>query len=138
LTVALGSPSPFSTDFSANRWLARTFTFKLQTEGGGSSHSWQNYGSKAVFKPGGSTVLQQARDSGQWIKEGKQVVKMTRIPCHRFRSNEVRLALSLLAYPSRLFVETAGAASTHREVLADELQERLVKTGERLVKHAFS
>jgi hypothetical protein len=34
----------------------------------------------------------------QWIKEGKQTVKMTRLSCHRFRSNQVRLALSLLAY----------------------------------------
>jgi hypothetical protein len=34
----------------------------------------------------------------QWIKEGNQAVKMTRLSCHRFRSNEVRLALSLLAY----------------------------------------
>src|SRR5207247_3947131 len=30
----------------------------------------------------------------QWIKEGKQAVKMTRLSCHRFRSNEVRLWLS--------------------------------------------
>ena len=34
----------------------------------------------------------------QWIKEGKQAVKMTRLSCHRFRSNQVRLALSLPAY----------------------------------------
>src|SRR5271167_1648358 len=34
----------------------------------------------------------------QWIKEDKQAVKMTRLSCHRFRSNHVRLALSLLAY----------------------------------------
>jgi hypothetical protein len=34
----------------------------------------------------------------QWIKEGKLAVKMTRLSCHRFRSNQVRLALSLLAY----------------------------------------
>jgi len=33
----------------------------------------------------------------QWIKEGKQAVKMTRLSFHRFRSNEVRLALCLLA-----------------------------------------
>jgi hypothetical protein len=33
----------------------------------------------------------------QWIKE-QQAVKMTRPSCHRFRSNQVRLALSLLAY----------------------------------------
>jgi hypothetical protein len=34
----------------------------------------------------------------QWIKEDKQAVKMTRLSCHRFRSNEVRLLLSLSAY----------------------------------------
>jgi hypothetical protein len=34
----------------------------------------------------------------QWIKEGKQAVKMTRGSCHRFRSYEVRLWLSLIAY----------------------------------------
>ena len=34
----------------------------------------------------------------QWIKEGKLAVKMTWLSCHRFRSNQVRLALSLLAY----------------------------------------
>jgi hypothetical protein len=30
----------------------------------------------------------------QWIKEGKQAVSMTRLSCHRFRSNEVRLWLA--------------------------------------------
>src|ERR1700689_3372160 len=34
----------------------------------------------------------------QWIKEGKQAVKMTRLSCHHFRSNEVRLWLSVIAY----------------------------------------
>jgi hypothetical protein len=38
----------------------------------------------------------------QWIKEGKGCplgpVKMTRLSCHRFRSNEVRLWLSVMAY----------------------------------------
>jgi hypothetical protein len=34
----------------------------------------------------------------QCIKEGKQAVKMTRLSCHRFRANEVRLYLSVIAY----------------------------------------
>ena len=35
----------------------------------------------------------------QWINEGKQAVKMTRLSCHRLRSNnEVRLWLSAIAY----------------------------------------
>ncbi len=33
----------------------------------------------------------------QWIKEGKQAVQMTRLSCHRSRSNEVRLWLSRIA-----------------------------------------
>jgi hypothetical protein len=34
----------------------------------------------------------------QWIRQGKQAVKMTRLSCHRFRANEVRLWLSVIAY----------------------------------------
>ena len=34
----------------------------------------------------------------QWKKEGKQAVKMTRLSCHRFCANEVRLWLSVIAY----------------------------------------
>ena len=34
----------------------------------------------------------------QWIKEAKQAVKMTGQSCHRFRSHEVRLWLSVIAY----------------------------------------
>ena len=34
----------------------------------------------------------------QWIKEGKQATRWTRLSRHRFRANEARLQLSLLAY----------------------------------------
>ena len=34
----------------------------------------------------------------QWIKEGKQAAHWTRLSCHRFRANEVRPQLSVLAY----------------------------------------
>src|SRR3981081_2458862 len=40
----------------------------------------------------------KAQTAEQWIKEGKQAVKMTRLSCHRFRCNEVRLWLSVIAY----------------------------------------
>jgi hypothetical protein len=39
----------------------------------------------------------------QWIKEGKQAVALTRLSCHRFRANEVRLWLNVLDCSSRLF-----------------------------------
>jgi len=72
----------------------------------------------------------------QWIKEGKQATHWTRLSCPRFRANEVRLQLSVLAYnlgnlwrrlvlPKR--IDTWSLTS---------LQQRLVKTGGRLVKHA--
>lgn len=34
----------------------------------------------------------------RWIKEGKQTTHWTRLSWHRFRANEARLHLSLLAY----------------------------------------
>ena len=34
----------------------------------------------------------------QWIKEGKQATHWTRLSCHRFRANEVRLQLSVLYF----------------------------------------
>jgi Transposase DDE domain group 1 len=34
----------------------------------------------------------------QWIKEGKQATNWTRLSCHRFRANEVRVQLAVLAY----------------------------------------
>ncbi len=71
----------------------------------------------------------------QWIKEGKPAV-MTRLSCHRFRSNQVRLALSPLAYNLGKFVAAAGAARRIENWSLTSLQQRLVKTGGWLVKHA--
>jgi hypothetical protein len=44
----------------------------------------------------------------QWIKERKQAVKMTRLSCHRFRSNQVRVALSPVGLQLGESVATAG------------------------------
>jgi hypothetical protein len=72
----------------------------------------------------------------QWIKEGKQAVKMTRLSCHRFRSNEVRLALSLLAYNLGNLWRRLALPRRIENWSLTSLQQRLVKTGGRLVKHA--
>jgi hypothetical protein len=72
----------------------------------------------------------------QWIKEGKQAVKMTRLSCHRFRSNEVRLWLSVIAYNlGNLWRRLVLPARIDNWSLTS-LQQRLVKTGGRLIKHA--
>ena len=56
----------------------------------------------------------------QWIKEGKQAVKMTRLSCHRFRSN----AGAPMAEPDRLQlgkpVAAAGATEEDQQLVADE------------------
>jgi hypothetical protein len=71
-----------------------------------------------------------------WIKEGKPATHWTRLPCHRFRPNEARLQLSLLVYNlgnlwGRLVMPKwiDGWSLT-------SLQQRRMKTGGRLIKHA--
>ncbi len=63
------------------------------------------------------------------IKEGKLPVNWTRLSCHRFRGNEVRLWLSMVPTLSGRLVlpKKIGNCSL------TSLQQRLVKTGGRLV-----
>ncbi len=72
----------------------------------------------------------------QWIKEGKQAVKLTRLSCHRFRSNEVRLWLSVIAYNLGNLWRRLALPQRIVNWSLTSLQQRLVKTGGRLVKHA--
>ena len=72
----------------------------------------------------------------QWIQEGKQATHWTRLSCHRFRANAVRLQLSVLAYNlGNLWRRLVLPPRVTRWSLTS-LQQRLVKTGGRLVKHA--
>jgi hypothetical protein len=72
----------------------------------------------------------------QWIKEGKQAVKMTRLSCHRFRANEVRLWLSMIAYNLGNLWRRLALPKAVGTWSLTSLQQRLVKTGGRLIKHA--
>ena len=72
----------------------------------------------------------------QWIKEGKLAVKMTRLSCHRFRANEVRLWLSVIAYNLGNLWRRLGLPTRIDTWSLTSLQQRLMKTGGRLVKHA--
>ena len=72
----------------------------------------------------------------QWIKEGKQAVKMTRLSCHRFQSNEVRLWLTIIAYNLGNLWRRLVLPQRIEKWSLTSLQQRLVKTGGRLVKHA--
>ena len=71
----------------------------------------------------------------QWIKEGKQAVRMTRLSCHKFRSNEVRVWLTIIAYNLGNLWRRLLPQRIEKWSLTS-LQQRLVKTGGKLVKHA--
>jgi hypothetical protein len=74
----------------------------------------------------------------QWIKEGKQAAHWTRLSCHRFRANEVRLQLSVLAYNLGNLCRRLVLPKRVDSWSLTSLQQRLVKTGGRLVTHARS
>ena len=61
---------------------------------------------------------------------------MTRLSCHRFRSNEVRPWLSVIAYNLGNLWRRLGLPRRIDKWSLTSLQRRLVKTGGRLVKHA--
>ena len=72
----------------------------------------------------------------QWIKAGKQAVKMTRLSCHRCRSHEVRLWLRVIADNLGNLCRRLIRPQRLDHGSLTRVQQRLVKTGGRLVKHA--
>ena len=69
------------------------------------------------------------------MKEGKQAVKMTRLSCHRFRPDDVRLWLSVIAYNLGNLSRRLVLPNRIGKWSLTSLQQRLVKTGGRLIKH---
>ena len=90
----------------------------------------------SVQSGGGAISITDGARPSNGSKKANKATHWTRLSCHRFRANEVRLQLSVLAYnlgnlwrrlvlPKR--IDTWSLTS---------LQQRLVKTGGRLIKHA--
>jgi hypothetical protein len=50
-------------------------------------------------EPASAKCLEALRAAEQWIKEGKNAIKWTRLSCRKFRNNEVRLQLHAPAFP---------------------------------------
>jgi len=72
----------------------------------------------------------------QWIKEGKYAVKWTRLSCHDFRDNEVRLQLFALAYNLANFLRRLALPGSVRHWSLTTLREKLIKIGAKVVRHA--
>jgi hypothetical protein len=74
----------------------------------------------------------------QWIKEGKNAVGWTRLSCHGFKANAVRLQLHALAYNLANFLRTLALPTEASHWSLTTLRERLVKIGARIVRHGRS
>jgi hypothetical protein len=72
----------------------------------------------------------------QWIKEGKEATHWTRLSCHRFRANEVRLLLGVIAYNLGNLLRRLVLPVAIQSWSLTSLQQRLFKTGARLIRHA--
>ena len=72
----------------------------------------------------------------QWIKEGKAATHWTRLSCHRFRANEVRLLLGVIAYNLGNLLRRLALPLAIQDWSLTSLQQRLFKTGGRLIRHA--
>jgi len=72
----------------------------------------------------------------QWIKEGKYALNWTRLSCHRFVANQVRLALFVLAYNLGNLLRRLGLPKAIKDWSLRSVQVKLIKIGGRLVRHA--
>ncbi len=71
----------------------------------------------------------------QYIKEGKNAIKWTRLSCRKFRDNEVRLQLHALAYNLANFMRTLALPKEVEHWSLTTLREKLVKIGAKVVSH---
>jgi len=71
----------------------------------------------------------------QWIKEGKNAIRWTRLSCRAFRHNAVRLQLHALAYNLANFMRALALPEQVEHWSLTTLREKLVKIGARIVRH---
>jgi hypothetical protein len=72
----------------------------------------------------------------QWIKEGKYAVNWTKLSCHNFAANQVRLQLHVLAYNLGNFLRRLALPPSVKHWTLTTLREKLIKIGAKMVRHA--
>ena len=89
------------------------------------------------YPPKGIVRFYNSRGTAeQWIKEGKYALNWTRLSCHKFVANQVRLGLFVLAYNLGNFLRRLVLPESMKHWSLTSLQTRMIKTGGRLVRHA--
>jgi Transposase DDE domain group 1 len=72
----------------------------------------------------------------QWIREGKNAAKWTRLSCRSMRANAVRLQLHALAYNLANFFRTLVLPDEVERWSLTTLREKVVKIGAKVIAHA--
>ena len=72
----------------------------------------------------------------QWVKEGKYALKWTRLSCHDFDDNQVRLQLFAMAYNIGNFLRRLALPESINDWSLRTMREKLVKIGAKVVSHA--
>ena len=73
----------------------------------------------------------------QWIKEGKNALKWTRLSCRRFKDNQVRLQLFALAYNLANFLRQLALPRPVEHWTLTTLREKLIKIGAKVVRQRY-
>ena len=72
----------------------------------------------------------------QWIKEGKYALNWTRLSCHDFVDNQVRLQLFALAYNLGNFLRRLALPKSVKTWSLRTLREKLIKIGAKVIRHS--
>mgnify|MGYP001133252343 CR=1 FL=1 len=72
----------------------------------------------------------------QWVKEGKNAVKWTKLSCHDFVDNQVRLQLFALAYNLGNFLRRLALPPGVKQWMLTTPRKKLIKIGAKMVRHS--
>ena len=72
----------------------------------------------------------------QWIKEGKNAVKWTKLSCRTFKDNQTRLQLFALAYNLANFLRRLAVPKSVSHWTLTTLREKLIKIGAKVTRHS--
>jgi len=78
----------------------------------------------------------KAGTAEQWIKEGKYALNWTRLSCHDFIDNQVRLQLFALAYNIGNFLRRLALPKSVKPWSLRTLRDKLIKIGAKVVSHS--
>jgi hypothetical protein len=95
-------------------------------------------GEIGVLKADVARIERRTTDPTDWqaLGSSKEATHWTRLSCHRFRANEVRLLLGVIAYNLGNLERRLVLPVAIQSWSLTSLQQRLFKTGGRLIRHA--